>query len=182
MPGELQGQGQDLAVHACSECQQQVETRWHCTECEAYDLCVGCYTTKGHPHEMVKVGLGLDGEANEGGNQGEPPFRSVRECRRLAIQRCIQSLKHARQCRNAACSQKDCQKMKRVVMHTRSCQRKTNGGCPVCKQFIALCCHHAKHCQENPCIVPLCLSIKQKLRQRRLQLRQQRFGNHLPQG
>ncbi|XP_045436974.1 histone lysine acetyltransferase CREBBP-like [Pipistrellus kuhlii] len=171
MAGELHGQGQDLGVHTCSECQQQVETRWHCTECEAYDLCVHCYTAKDHPHEMVKVGLGLD----------ECPM-SVRECRRLAIRRCIQSLKHARQCRNAACSQKDCQKMKRVVLHTRSCQRKTNGGCPVCKQFIALCCHHAKHCQENPCIVPLCLNIKQKLRQRRLQLRQQRFGNHLPQG
>ncbi|KAG9340360.1 hypothetical protein JZ751_021473 [Albula glossodonta] len=72
-----------------------------------------------------------------------------RELRRLSIQRCIQSLLHACQCRNANCSLVSCQKMKRVVQHTKGCKRKTNGGCPVCKQLIALCCYHAKHCQEN---------------------------------
>ncbi len=37
--------------------------------------------------------------------------------------------------------------MKRVVSHTKACKRKTNGGCPICKQLIALCCYHAKLCQ-----------------------------------
>jgi hypothetical protein len=39
--------------------------------------------------------------------------------------------------------------MKRVVQHTKICMRKTNGGCPICKQLIALCCYHAKHCQVS---------------------------------
>jgi hypothetical protein len=39
--------------------------------------------------------------------------------------------------------------MKRVVSHTKACKRKTNGGCPICKQLIALCCYHAKLCQVN---------------------------------
>nr|5HP0_A Chain A, CREB-binding protein,Cellular tumor antigen p53 fusion protein [Mus musculus] len=90
---------------------------------------------------------------------------SPQESRRLSIQRCIQSLVHACQCRNANCSLPSCQKMKRVVQHTKGCKRKTNGGCPVCKQLIALCCYHAKHCQENKCPVPFCLNIKHKLRQ-----------------
>ena len=59
------------------------------------------------------------------------------------------------------------------MVDTKGCKRKTNGGCPICKQLIALCCYHAKHCQENKCPVPFCLNIKQKLRQQQLQHRLQ---------
>jgi len=64
-----------------------------------------------------------------------------------------------------------CVQMKRVMAHTRCCRRKTNGGCPVCKQLIALCCYHAKHCAETKCPVPFCVTIKQKLQQQQLQQR-----------
>lgn len=119
---------------------------------------------------MEKLGLGLDDESN---SQAAASMQSPGDSRRLSIQRCIQSLVHACQCRNANCSLPSCQKMKRVVQHTKGCKRKTNGGCPICKQLIALCCYHAKHCQENKCPVPFCLNIKQKLRQQQLQHRVQ---------
>lgn len=119
---------------------------------------------------MEKLGLGLDDESS---NQAAATTQSPGDSRRLSIQRCIQSLVHACQCRNANCSLPSCQKMKRVVQHTKSCKRKTNGGCPICKQLIALCCYHAKHCQENKCPVPFCLNIKHKLRQQQLQHRLQ---------
>lgn len=133
-------------------------------------MCINCYNTKGHEHQMVKWGLGLDDDSN---SQSGEASKSPQESRRLSIQRCIQSLVHACQCRNANCSLPSCQKMKRVVQHTKGCKRKTNGGCPVCKQLIALCCYHAKHCQENKCPVPFCLNIKHKLRQQQLQHRLQ---------
>ncbi|XP_076841342.1 uncharacterized protein LOC143485693 isoform X2 [Brachyhypopomus gauderio] len=104
-------------------------------------------------------------------DQRSEASKSPQESRRLSIQRCIQSLVHACQCHDANCSLPSCQKMKRVVQHTKRCRRKTKGGCPVCKQLIALCCYHAKHCQENKCPVPFCLNIKHKLRQRQLQHR-----------
>ncbi|KAJ8398757.1 hypothetical protein AAFF_G00419540 [Aldrovandia affinis] len=167
---ELHNQGQDRFVYTCNECKHHVETRWHCTVCEDYDLCINCYNAKGHEHQMVKWGLGLD---DDNGGQGGEASKSPQESRRLSIQRCIQSLVHACQCRNANCSLASCQKMKRVVQHTKGCKRKTNGGCPVCKQLIALCCYHAKHCQENKCPVPFCLNIKHKLRQQQLQHRLQ---------
>ncbi|KAL4648694.1 CREB-binding protein-like isoform X3 [Arapaima gigas] len=167
---ELHCQGQDRFVYTCNECKHHVETRWHCTVCEDFDLCINCYNTKGHEHQMVKWGLGLD---DDGSSQSSEASKSPQESRRLSIQRCIQSLVHACQCRNANCSLPSCQKMKRVVQHTKGCKRKTNGGCPVCKQLIALCCYHAKHCQENKCPVPFCLNIKQKLRQQQLQHRLQ---------
>uniref|UniRef100_A0A3B3XSQ8 histone acetyltransferase n=1 Tax=Poecilia mexicana TaxID=48701 RepID=A0A3B3XSQ8_9TELE len=167
---ELHNQGQDRFVYTCNECKHHVETRWHCTVCEDFDLCISCYNTKGHDHQMVKWGLGLDDDNN---SQSGEASKSPQESRRLSIQRCIQSLVHACQCRNANCSLPSCQKMKRVVQHTKGCKRKTNGGCPVCKQLIALCCYHAKHCQENKCPVPFCLNIKHKLRQQQLQHRLQ---------
>ncbi|KAJ8345748.1 hypothetical protein SKAU_G00299410 [Synaphobranchus kaupii] len=111
----------------------------------------------------------------EQNNNGQAPVNNEQrhgEARRLSIQRCIQSLGHACQCHNANCSLPSCQKMKRVVQHTKGCKRKTN--CPICKQLIALCCYHAKHCQEqNQCPVPFCLNIKHKLRQQQLQHRLQ---------
>ncbi|XP_073429092.1 histone acetyltransferase p300 isoform X2 [Dendrobates tinctorius] len=167
---ELHTQSQDRFVYTCNECKHHVETRWHCTVCEDYDLCITCFNTKTHEHKMEKLGLGLDDESN---NQQAAATQSPGDSRRLSIQRCIQSLVHACQCRNANCSLPSCQKMKRVVQHTKGCKRKTNGGCPICKQLIALCCYHAKHCQENKCPVPFCLNIKQKLRQQQLQHRLQ---------
>ncbi|XP_023685712.2 histone acetyltransferase p300-like isoform X2 [Paramormyrops kingsleyae] len=167
---ELHNQSQDRFVYTCNECKHHVETRFHCTVCEDYDLCINCYNNKGHEHKMEKLGLGLDDESN---SQAAAATQSPGDSRRLSIQRCIQSLVHACQCRNANCSLPSCQKMKRVVQHTKGCKRKTNGGCPICKQLIALCCYHAKHCQENKCPVPFCLNIKQKLRQQQIQHRLQ---------
>jgi len=63
--------------------------------------------------------------------------------------------------------------MKRVVQHTKICKRKANGDCPICKQLIALCCYHAKYCQETKCPVPFCQNIKYKMKQQQLQARLQ---------
>ena len=127
-----------------------------------FDLCVPCYNKLGHHHKMNKLGLGLDDISSS--DKEENP----QESRRKSIQRCISSLVHACQCRNANCRMNACHKMKRVVSHTMSCRRKTNNGCPICKQLIALCCYHAKHCQENKCPVPFCAQLKQKLKQKQL--------------
>lgn len=119
---------------------------------------------------------GADGE-------GSSAATSPGESRRLSIQRCIQSLVHACQCRDANCRLPSCHKMKRVVTHAKTCKRKGGAvpgggtgssgtpGCPICKQLIALCCYHAKHCNEAKCTVPYCVNIKQKLKQQQMQQR-----------
>ena len=82
-----------------------------------------------------------------------------------AIERCIESLVHACNCRiGNNCQFRSCNKMKRVAAHTHQCQRKSNGGCPICKQLIALCCYHAKTCDKSNCLVHFCQDIKAKLR------------------
>ncbi|XP_022235676.1 CREB-binding protein-like isoform X2 [Limulus polyphemus] len=166
---ELHNQGQDRFVYTCNNCKTHVETRYHCTVCDDFDLCVTCFDKDGHPHKMEKLGFDLD----DGSTPTDQKQTTPQESRRLSIQRCNQSLVHACQCRDANCRLPSCQKMKRVVQHAKMCKRKTNGGCPICKQLIALCCYHAKHCQEAKCPVPFCLNIKHKLRQQQLQQRVQ---------
>merc|ERR1719210_2455691 len=165
---ELHTQGNDKFVYTCNSCSKSVETRYHCTQCDDFDLCSVCYGREGHPHRMEKLGFDLGGtaEAASASENGNPD-------RVTAIQRCINSLVHACQCRDANCRSPSCHKMKRVVSHTRQCKRKSNGGCPICKQLIALCCYHAKVCQEAKCQVHWCQNIKQKLRQQQLQQRLQ---------
>ena len=165
---ELHTQGQDKFVYTCNNCSKSVETRYHCTQCDDFDLCIDCYKRDGHPHKMDRLGFDLGGDAGGGGDKtnGNPDRVS-------AIQRCIQSLVHACQCRDANCRLPSCHSMKRVVTHTRNCQRKWNGGCPICKKVIALCCYHAKVCSEAKCPVQFCQNIKQKLRHQQLQQRLQ---------
>ena len=97
---------------------------------------------------MFKSGFDIDDnyDDNKLNENGET---NPQEARLQSIQRCIQSLVHACQCRDANCRSPSCQKMKRVVSHTRTCKRKKSSGCPVCKQLIALCCYHAKHCMVS---------------------------------
>lgn len=132
-----------------------------------FDLCTSCKEKVGHEHKMDKLGFDLD----DGSSPSDMQQANPQEARKQSIQRCIQSLVHACQCRDANCRLPSCQKMKRVVNHTKLCKRKTNGGCPICKQLIALCCYHAKHCQEAKCPVPFCPNIKLKLKQQQLQQR-----------
>ena len=229
---ELHTQGQDKFVYTCNSCEQSVETRYHCTICDDFDLCIKCYSREGHPHKMEKLGFDLGGAAEgEGSKNGNPDrVSAIQRCIQVnkiiiwmkksifgkygrekirtitsnqrTMQQCMeqylqilleserifivkfslhlpfiylffQSLVHACQCRDANCRSPSCHKMKRVVSHTRNCKRKNNGGCPICKQLIALCCYHAKVCQEAKCPVQFCQNIKQKLRQQQLQQRLQ---------
>lgn len=98
-------------------------------------------------------------------NQHEQRVRYV-SSREEAINRCLSSLIHALNCREGAtCTAAGCLKMKRVVEHTRTCQRKTSNirGCPICTQLMSLCFYHSKLCRQSVCHVPFCRIMKRKL-------------------
>ena len=118
---------------------------------------------------MEKLGLDLDvdQQQEQGGEKERPQLSAQGE---QEFQRC---LVHATRCRDHTCQFASCAKMKRVVEHTKTCKRKTGGGCRICQELIHLCCYHAKHCLERECVVPFCRHIKLKLRQ---QQTQQRFA------
>lgn len=128
-----------------------------------YNLCIPCKEKIGHEHEMNHLGSDLGGESSNDVNESK-----VQETRQESIRRCVQSLVHACSCVDPQCKEVPCSKMKRVIAHTKVCRRKANGGCPVCKPLVALCCYHAKHCTEVKCWVSFCASIKHKAKQQEL--------------
>lgn len=117
---------------------------------------------------MEKHGLDLDDGTSRTDIENDPL-----ESKRKLIETWTHTLEHACQCREAYCRLPSCQKMKRVVSHTKSCKTKTNVVCKRCKPLIVLCLYHAKHCTENKCKVLFCEKFKQKLRE------QQRYNQLL---
>lgn len=151
-----QEKGEGLS-YTCNNCQGTAI--WHCQTCEDFDLCNKCYESMSHVHKLEKVSALVEVSGEDKQDAGNS--------RNESIQRCIQSLVHACQCRDANCRRMSCHKMKRVVQHTKVCKKRQNANCPVCKQLIALCCYHAKHCNGTACQVPFCLNIRQKLQEQR---------------
>lgn len=128
-------------TYTCNNC--QMNAQYHCSKCEDYDLCELCMGKITHEHKMDALIVEVDNKAND----------SSANARNESVNRCVNSLIHSCQCRDANCRRPTCQKMKKVVQHTKVCKKRQQTNCPVCKQMIALCCYHAKHCTSQLCPV-----------------------------
>ncbi|KAK0417727.1 hypothetical protein QR680_013172 [Steinernema hermaphroditum] len=152
----LHTQDSNKGMLSCNKC--SASATLHCSKCDDFDLCTPCFESQGHEHDMDKITTNLMEDDSKS---------TSTTSRNESIKRCIESLVHACQCREANCRRVSCHKMKRVVSHTRGCRKRQQSNCPVCKQLIALCCYHAKHCNLEQCPVPFCLNIRQKLQEQK---------------
>ena len=148
--------------YMCNTCQQQCDIRYHCTVCKDFDLCEKCYNLEPkHEHNMERsVSSIVKGCIND------QSITSSQSQRQQSMQRCIETLLHAVNCRNTACVNRACSRYKRVIKHTNECKGK-NSQCNVCKQVIFLCWYHAKDCMNQYCQVPFCMNLKTKIQQQR---------------
>lgn len=101
----------------------------------------------------------------------DAPQKLTKEARLQSIHLLNETLLHTAHCKDPACTILKCKKMKNVIGHTKSCERKRTGSCSICRRLIALCCLHAKRCNETLCSVSFCESLKRKMRQRRIEER-----------
>merc|ERR1712110_85918 len=77
----------------------------------------------------------------------------------------LDALQHASYCTRDKCDNSRCQPFKKMTEHALSCPQQDD--CNVCKQFMTLCCQHAKQCNiGSECRVPYCARIKQRLLQK----------------
>ena len=168
---ELHTSTTDKFTYNCNSCRQQCEIRYHCTVCDDFDLCEKCYNIEPkHEHKMDRsvpsiVDVSHDGEHNSM-NSNDKSVASSQLQRQQSMQRCIEALLHAVNCRNANCVNRSCFRYKRVIQHTKECKGK-NSQCNICKQVIFLCWYHAKTCVEQNCQVPFCTNLKTKIQKQR---------------
>ena len=53
---ELHNNGNERFMYTCNNCKRNMgEARYHCAQCDDFDLCISCYNTDGHPHPMERV-------------------------------------------------------------------------------------------------------------------------------
>lgn len=56
---ELHNSSNDRFLYTCNNCKRHlVDSRYHCTQCDDFDLCVQCYQRDGHHHSMDRVEFG----------------------------------------------------------------------------------------------------------------------------
>ncbi|CAF0704154.1 unnamed protein product [Brachionus calyciflorus] len=168
---ELHNQNNEKFIYTCNKCKCQMEVRYHCTVCEDFDLCFTCYETKGgHEHKMEKLLAGQTSSNEQDAalaKKTDQKSETKSVTPKPLIEVYVTTLIHAVHCRNANCTMAKCMQFKRVVQHSKQCQKYKTNQCDYCRQLIALCIYHAKLCKDDHCQVPFCSSIKLKLKQQR---------------
>jgi hypothetical protein len=155
-------------AHSCNHCQQTIDGDFYrCTDknCD-FDLCIECRKKVKHEHDMELKGHEIKTE--------DPQQRQ----RSIALH--MQLLVHASKCINAECPSGNCKKMKSLLKHGKTCEKKSKGGCTVCRRIWALLQIHARGCRapQGTCTVPRCKELKEYLRQQRIREADKRRNNY----
>ena len=132
-----------------------------------YDLFEDCYepVTSGmgtQKDEMFKddkslTSTGIDTEAtDEAKRSGEE--------RQQALKAHIELLEHAGTCSGSpGCQLQNCEKMKRLFEHVKTCDIKPKTGCKICTRLLSLCVLHARRCPvRGECPIPFCDQIRER--------------------
>ncbi|CAF1312058.1 unnamed protein product [Adineta steineri] len=158
---ELHSSTADKISYTCNSCRQLCDVRYHCTVCDDYDLCSKCYTTIKHEHRMDR-----SDDANETPTSSDTPL-STQQQRQVTMQKMLDAIRHAVQCRNANCIFKNCAPCQRLLQHTKECTKASRNQCPLCQKLISPIWYHAKTCTDQNCPLPYCASFKHKLQRQR---------------
>merc|ERR1712161_106732 len=148
-------------VQQCTTCSREILQgyRFHCPICADFDQCQDCVqnpNTPRHPHQLKPIAVS--------GQQTELTEAQRKE-RQRSIQLHMTLLQHAATCNSPKCPSANCTKMKGLLKHGAQCQVKATGGCNVCKRIWALLQIHARQCEAQPCPVPNCMAIRERVRQ-----------------
>ena len=154
-----------LFFNTCNSCFKHIEgqIRYCCMTCDDFKLCTLCYVTDKHPHQMEKIGeiVGIGSD--------------------YVLGRYTQNLIHARNCTCKNCCSTGCQKMKRFIRHSLTCDRRKNIDCSMCKQLFVMCAYHAELCIDGNCTMKFCpdIKLKMKLQKHSLQEKERKLVENL---
>jgi len=164
-------------LQQCGSCYVDIThgIRYHCNNCPDFDLCEDCY-------EPVTTGLWAKRDARFAHDKSHNftsidmeatmESRASREQRQKALRTHIALLEHAGMCSGPpSCSLKNCERIKGLFMHVRSCATKPKKDCRICSRLLSLCAMHARNCpvRDGACPIPFC----DRIRERYMRLRRQ---------
>jgi aspartate carbamoyltransferase regulatory subunit len=91
-------------------------------------------------------------ETNETATNSDTPI-NIQQQKQLTMQRMLDAIRHAVQCRNANCIYKNCSPCKKFIQHTKECTEASRSQCPVCNKLLSPIWFHAKTCSDQSCPV-----------------------------
>ena len=151
----------------CCRCDIAHGNRYHCNICSNFDLCDECYkpvtsgawASRGRSyrhdtsHSFARISPTESAEAK----------RSAEE-RQRSLQGYLEVLAHAANCPGApVCKLHNCEKMKKLFVHVRTCELTYLKGCKVCHRLVSLIFVHARSCDvRGSCSLPFCDKIRER--------------------
>ncbi|KAL3316602.1 hypothetical protein Ciccas_004748 [Cichlidogyrus casuarinus] len=152
------------ALYTCNKCSLTLDYRWHCQQCEEFDLCQKCKDEFGHEHPLKKLGP----EDAKAGDERQDPLGTQSSNEKL--QRLTQAFTHSINCRDSNCRQQMCSNLKRLLAHLKQHQDRN---CVNCRRVMICSAFHCKTCNVPNCSFPMCAQMKQTMRNNQLQQRAQ---------
>ena len=165
-------------LQQCGACDRDIAngSRYHCNVCANFDLCEDCYRpvvtgawasrgprfTHGSNHSFSRIRVENSREA-----------KKSEEERAKTLKVYLQVLNHAANCDGPpVCRLNNCDKMKKLFVHVKTCEITHRKGCKICARLLSLIIVHARSCTiRGSCSLPFCDRIRE--RNERLRRQQQ---------
>ncbi|XP_003247340.1 histone acetyltransferase p300-like [Acyrthosiphon pisum] len=149
--------GRRVPVYKCNICASHLGTRYHCTLCNGFDLCITCFKKECHPHNMNKRDVQLYDVTFfrlSVLNYYQKKPEASKSKKFINGINCL--LKHSTQCRS--CNIPDCKNVKKLLRHGKLCKFKNEGKCPIYDRYLEILkCHCTVYCAQAN--IPHCPSI-----------------------
>jgi E1A/CREB-binding protein len=164
-------------IPTCGACTTEIThgTRYHCNDCNSYDLCENCYESvitgkwaergSKYTHDGDHTFAAIDAEA-------DLDVQKSREERSRALKTHLELLAHAAACEGPpTCSLNNCARVKQLFEHVRMCKVTPKKSCKFCSRILTLLTVHARICRVRnaSCPLPYCDRIREKMQRRRQQ-------------
>lgn len=154
----------------CGACYREISSgiRFHCLNCPNYDLCQDCYqpvVTGAWAERDPKLSHCSTHNFSRIDMATAETEKSTGE-RSKSVKLHLDLLEHCATCEGQPhCTSHNCNRMRGLFLHLKTCETTYRKGCKVCSRFITLLSMHSRQCavlRGEQCPIPYCDPIRER--------------------
>lgn len=152
-------------VQQCGACHRDIAdgARFMCNSCSNFNFCQACYRSF-KSGVLFSQGSKFTHDSTHTFSQISVVSQQKQAEQSKSLQGYLQILIHAADCSGPpACKIVNCQKMKTLIGHVRTCEVTHRRGCKICSRLLSLIIVHARSCtSRGSCSLPFCDRIRER--------------------